>query len=61
MTIIDDRYVYQQSFIDSSRQDYHQSLFCRFCGIFASIDIITGAIITNGFDELGHEYKYHPD
>lgn len=38
-----------------------QSLFCRFCGIFASIDIKTGAIISNGFDELGHEYKCHPD
>ena len=30
-------------------------------GVFASIDIETGTIITNGFDELGHEYDCHPD
>ena len=30
-------------------------------GVFASIDINTGEIITNGFDELGHEYEVHPD
>lgn len=30
-------------------------------GVFASIDIETGTIITNGFDELGHEYECHPD
>ena len=30
-------------------------------GVFASVDIKTGKIITNGFDELGHEYDAHPD
>ena len=30
-------------------------------GVFASIDIDTGEIITNGFDELGNEYETHPD
>jgi len=30
-------------------------------GVFASIDISSGVIITNGFDELGHEYEAHPD
>lgn len=30
-------------------------------GIFASIDVKTGKIITNGFDELGHEYVSHPE
>lgn len=30
-------------------------------GVFASVDIKTGKIISNGFDELGHEYEEHPD
>lgn len=30
-------------------------------GVFASIDIKTGTICTNGFDELGNEYEMHPD
>lgn len=30
-------------------------------GLFASIDIKTGKIMTNGFDELGREYEEHPD
>jgi hypothetical protein len=30
-------------------------------GVFASVDIRTGKIISNGFDELGHEYEVHPD
>ena len=30
-------------------------------GIFASVDIKNGTIITNGFDEWGHEYVAHPD
>ncbi len=30
-------------------------------GVFASIDINTGEIISNGFDELGQEYEEHPD
>lgn len=30
-------------------------------GVFASVDILTGKINSNGFDELGHEYEEHPD
>ncbi len=30
-------------------------------GIFASIDVETGEIITDAFDEHGHRYKAHPD
>lgn len=30
-------------------------------GIFASIDVQTGCICTNGADEKGHEYIEHPD
>lgn len=30
-------------------------------GLFVSVDIATGVIKTNGFDELGHEYEKHPD
>ena len=30
-------------------------------GIYAGIDIETGKIMTNGFDEQGNEYKTHPD
>lgn len=30
-------------------------------GIFANIDAKTGIVITDGVDELGHQYKLHPD
>ncbi len=30
-------------------------------GVFVSIDINTGEIITDGYDEYGHKYKCHPD
>ena len=30
-------------------------------GVFASVDINDGTIVTNGFDELGNEYTNHPD
>lgn len=30
-------------------------------GILAGIDITTGALTTNGVDELGHVYERHPD
>lgn len=30
-------------------------------GIFAVIDVESGKLITDGYDELGHKYKQHPD
>lgn len=30
-------------------------------GLFASIDLDTGKIVTDGYDELGHIYETHPD
>ena len=30
-------------------------------GVFASIDIDSGIVSTNGFDEKGHEFDCHPD
>ena len=30
-------------------------------GVFVSVDIETGVIISNGYDELGHIYECHPD
>ncbi len=30
-------------------------------GVFVSVDVNTGRIITEAFDELGHHYQQHPD
>lgn len=30
-------------------------------GVFACVDVETGIVITNGFDELGNQYERHPD
>ena len=30
-------------------------------GVFASIDVQSGMVISNGYDELGHCYNTHPD